>query len=565
MQKEKTMKNTALNIEEEALKKREYGAYYTPKSITDVLAKWAIRTKKDKILEPSFGGCGFLESSYERLISLGQSNPISKLFGCDRDTLAFNFLAKTIGVTDLTKRFLLGDFLESRPSDFKASEFDVVIGNPPYVSMHAMSEEQRASANHAMQSNEFFLGKRASLWAYFVLHSLSFIKRGGRCAWVLPNSFLHTEYAKYVHSELEKRFKKILIITLEERLFTVEGARERTLILLADHMDEGSCINGSHITHLKDSCELTETIDALWLNSEPFTTQRDFPQLDEKTFRAFNSLRKSSYSKTLASIAEIKIGIVTGANKFFVINESIRAEHKLAKSATKAIFAKNHQTSGLSIKTDDLVINELEDKRCLLLDTSGDKCKLKSVEAYLDTFPKDLRESTATFKKRGIWHRPDDNKDPDAFLTYMCDHGPRLILNKAKTTSTNTIHRVYFKEKLSERMKKLIAISAISSFSQLSAELHGRSYGSGVLKIEPSESKQIDLIIPEVIEPALITSTYNEIDKLLRSGFLDNARHAADELIIRPILKKDPDRTLALINESLIKLRKARRQPGRHS
>jgi len=43
--------------------KKQYGIFYTPKRVTDILCKWAIRSKTDKVLEPSFGGCKFIESS----------------------------------------------------------------------------------------------------------------------------------------------------------------------------------------------------------------------------------------------------------------------------------------------------------------------------------------------------------------------------------------------------------------------------------------------------------------------------------------------------------------------
>ena len=39
-----------------------HGAYYTPIEIVNFLTKWAIQTKKDKLLEPSFGGGVFLST-----------------------------------------------------------------------------------------------------------------------------------------------------------------------------------------------------------------------------------------------------------------------------------------------------------------------------------------------------------------------------------------------------------------------------------------------------------------------------------------------------------------------
>jgi hypothetical protein len=70
--------------------KRKLGIFYTPVRVTEILCKWAIRNSDDIIFEPSFGGCGFLESSHQRLLTLQSKSPIKQLFGCDIDTNAFS-------------------------------------------------------------------------------------------------------------------------------------------------------------------------------------------------------------------------------------------------------------------------------------------------------------------------------------------------------------------------------------------------------------------------------------------------------------------------------------------
>ena len=43
------------------------GRYYTPEQATRILCLWAIRRSEEKVLEPSFGACGFLEAASNRL------------------------------------------------------------------------------------------------------------------------------------------------------------------------------------------------------------------------------------------------------------------------------------------------------------------------------------------------------------------------------------------------------------------------------------------------------------------------------------------------------------------
>ena len=62
--------------------RKELGAYYTPSALSQVMSDWAIRKPTDKILEPSFGGCGFLESCEKSLMGNRLHKPNGKFIWC---------------------------------------------------------------------------------------------------------------------------------------------------------------------------------------------------------------------------------------------------------------------------------------------------------------------------------------------------------------------------------------------------------------------------------------------------------------------------------------------------
>jgi hypothetical protein len=162
----------------------------------------------------------------------------------------------------------------------------------------------------------------------------------------------------------------------------------------------------------------------------------------------------------------------------------------------------------------------------------------KFVSAYKRSFAKLDRDLVLTFKKRERWDQPDDGALPDAFFSYMNDFCPRLVLNDARVNCTNSIYRVFFKEDLKEQDKLLVAISLLSTFSQLSAEFEGRPYGSGVLKHEPSDMRKIRVLLPAT--PALeIRKTFFAVDRFMKAGDLNSATKAADSLILRNISETD--------------------------
>ena len=210
---------------------------------------------------------------------------------------------------------------------------------------------------------------------------------------------------------------------------------------------------------------------------------------------------------------------------------------------------------GAVLRTSDLVEARRGGRKLLLVDTDHPDIEDddSSIWRYLGTFGEAKRDSNKTFKKRKLWHRPDDGRTPDAFFPYMYQHGPRIILNEARTTSTNTIHRVYFKGEMSsegvgselpfplapsgktisaETWRRTCAVSILSTFSQLSGELQGRSYGAGVLKHEPSEARRIRLVLPDFNSLEDPDRVFDKADTALRDGAPDAAREVADEFVL---------------------------------
>ena len=59
------------------LDRKKNGIFYTPLEAANILCKWAIRSPEDYVIEPGFGGCGFLKSSLQRLSQLNCDSPSS--------------------------------------------------------------------------------------------------------------------------------------------------------------------------------------------------------------------------------------------------------------------------------------------------------------------------------------------------------------------------------------------------------------------------------------------------------------------------------------------------------
>jgi hypothetical protein len=550
-------------IKPSTLKKRR-GIFYTPPRLTHALARWAVRSASDVALEPSFGGCGFLTALKSRLESLGCADPSRQIFGCDIDARAFKHLATIIDGKIAPKHFLKSDFLRIGPVDFSQTHFDIVIGNPPYVSHHNMFLLQRNAAGAVGIGDSFRLSRKASLWAYFVFHSLTFLKPGGRAAWLLPGSVVHSDYAKDLLHELSHRFERVAVISVNERFFESNGTQESTEVLLVDNFGHAS---GSPSVEIKTARDMQQcgrflrTWDSQGWRGKALNGRVSRARLHSRQLRAFERFSTDACCNALRDLACVKIGIVTGANRFFVIDEKTATAHKLPPGVIRPVLARFDISEGLRLTPANFKKSRLEGERCLLLDSAGAPDDSK-VKAYLRRFSKAARDRNVTFQKRPIWHQPDDRNTPDAFLRYMHHVGPRMVFNEAEVNSTNTVHRVYFRKEIGRTTRQVVAISLCTTFSQLSAEIEGRAYGGGVLKHEPNEAMNIQMLVSESPSPVEVQLTFRLLHELLKAGQVHEANVLADAKIARWSGIKDARAANESMRGALIKLRARRhKQP----
>lgn len=515
--------------------KKKLGAFYTPNSLCQILADWAITSSEDKILEPSFGQCGFLEASRLRLEKLGSIDPKRNIYGCDIDPSAFDFLRKILGEPIDEQKFILEDFMKLWPNIHWKNNFNASIGNPPYISSHNLSISDKQNYLSRWKKIGIQINNKASLWAHFLIHTTTFIAPNGRLAWVLPGALLQADYAINVRNYISMIFQDTICILMEERFFLQEGTEEETVILLAKN--KAPQVNPQPIcfANAQNLDELKYIIEQ-WDNHEwagQYVTARPaYLYSNSNALNLYESINKSTQTKSLGDLIKITLGIVTGNNSFFVINESTKKQYKINSCYIRNILPRIRQAKGLNFSTNDYNSVVKSNLPCLLIHTKKVR-KNSPLIQYLNLLSEEDISNNKTFCKRTPWFAPDDGLNPDAFLSVMNHHGPKMVLNEANVTCTNTIYRAYFFDKnLSTFDKKLIAISLLTNFSQLSAEFTGRRYGSGVLKHEPSEMRKIKLLLPSNVDQTLISEYFLKIDLALRNDDHNLATLLADELIL---------------------------------
>jgi adenine-specific DNA-methyltransferase len=146
---------------------------------------------------------------------------------------------------------------------------------------------------------------------------------------------------------------------------------------------------------------------------------------------------------------------------------------------------------------------------------------------------------------------------PDGFMFRQIYDFPRVVLNTAEATSTDTIHRMSCEAK-----PQSVLANIYTHLTAASAEIEGRSYGGGVLELEPTEAGR--LLVPSALGSAL---PLDECDRLVRDGRLNDVLLENDRLVLMDQmgLSRRDCKMLRDIWEKMRDRRLARRRPGRAS
>jgi adenine-specific DNA-methyltransferase len=459
------------------------------------------------VLDPSFGGCVFLDSAARQMQALGVEQPGSFLCGVDIDTVCSVHAKKNSLLKGAS--ILEGDFLALQPGNEEMGFFDAIAGNPPYIRHHLLTSEQRDSACRASIAAGMSLPLTSSLWAYFVVHGTRFLKPNGRMAFVLPEAVLQAQYAIPVRKFLAQRFRHVIWIRLQERVF--ERTDEAVVLLLAWGQGPGE----EAVHRASGVAELASLIGSL----NGSTACASDPEGSLARVLASPSIR------TLGEVAEIKIGIVTGANKFFVLSEEEALQRGIDSNNRIAVLAATRHLHGLQFSEhdgNDLILRQVA---CQLLTIRKDSPIPAPLCQWLEEGKKlGIHERHHCQIRRAAWHQIDPPAPPDAFATCCRSGSPLLVLNLARWRTTNTLHAARFRSGVEPRA---VALGVLTALTSLAAELKGRRYGGGVLKMEPSSWQGLPIpIVDQAVE------AFDEADHLLREGREQDARHLADQVVL---------------------------------
>jgi len=177
--------------------RKRLGAWYTPPDLVDAVVEAVItpefvaaRPHLLSVLDPSCGDGRFLAAADRHIASLGAA---ASLIGCDLDPAAITAARATLGGhADLRHADALATVWSSQ-------RFDLVIGNPPYLSQMATATTRGGSSRRGG-------GPYADAAVEFLALAGELVDSdGGRVALVLPQSLLASRDAEAIRNSIGGR------------------------------------------------------------------------------------------------------------------------------------------------------------------------------------------------------------------------------------------------------------------------------------------------------------------------------------------------------------------------
>lgn len=469
-------------------KEKLRGGFYTELPIASFLAKWIKAAKPKTILEPSCGDGAFLEAIEQQHIET-----LKQITACELDAVEAE---KSRNRTMFPLCVLNIDFL--RWFLFQAQNkncFDAVVGNPPFVRYQYLSNEQQTLAEKIFAQLGLPFTKHTNAWVPFVLASIELLRPGGRIAMVIPSEIFHIPHAQSLRCYLVEQCSQILILDPEELWFT--NTLQGTVLLLAEKKRSFSeKSKGVAVIPAASRQMLSADPEILFRN----TAYTNGVTIEGKWMSMFLSpcerslvaqLKTRKNIKPFSEIASVDVGIVTGANKFFLVPENAVKEFSLTQWA-HPMFGRSNHVAGLIYSHKDHENNRdigLPTNFLWFQEEEIEKLPV-NVRRYLDIGLSQKLHARFKCRSRTPWYKvPSVYSAPIAMLK-RAHHYPRLVLNEADAYTTDTAYRI---RPLGIKSAALV-FSFVNSLTCLTAEMEGRHYGGGVLELVPSEIER--LLVP---------------------------------------------------------------------
>ena len=298
-------------------------------------------------------------------------------------------------------------------------DFDLAIGNPPYVRHHDLSPKWKLELSGILgRALDEKFDKRANGFVYFMCQALLSTADDGLCAQVVPYEWVSRPSAAFLRNAIEKKGWSVDVYRFESNIFTDSKVLTTASLSIIDKSTS--------------SCRLRF-----------FKVSEDL-KIKEAESVTGSDERLLSYTKRDKEIFAQR-GLSPGSQTVFCLTEKIRKQFGLKVGFD--VFPCITQMKTLPPNIDSLDENNffkyyvLGDQKCWLVSPSSSPSK--NLQRYFDSVPEELID-TYTCRKQSPWWRYSPHPSPSIlYNSGFTKFGPRTLTNRIGAIAIGTVHGVH--------------------------------------------------------------------------------------------------------------------------
>lgn len=315
---------------------KELGAVYTPLHIVNTILdeiNYHENIYHKKIIDPSCGDGAFLIVVVERFIMDCLNHQLHKnkivelleenIIGFDIDEKAvskcidnLNLISEKFEIHDVKWNIHIKNSLHRKSIEPYFSNFDFVVGNPPYIRIQNLGEQKENV------QRDWMLCKQGATDAFITFFELGYylLKKCGVLGYITPNNYFKNKSSKALRNFFIDTKSLHKIIDFGD-LQVFEKVTTYTCITI---LQKGNDL--SELTYIYDNKGINERFNYLELNEKGW---------DLTEYKILEKIRMlESKGIPLGQLAKVRVGVTTLANSYYIFKDLYPADG-LVKIKTK--------------------------------------------------------------------------------------------------------------------------------------------------------------------------------------------------------------------------------------
>lgn len=422
------------------------GQVYTKRAIADFMVGLFSLPRGARVLDPCFGRGVFVESLC--------ANTDFRIDGIEIDKQTFPLFVNPAPERCWLKNC---DFFDVEDT------YDGIIMNPPYVRHEEIDKMGPLGITKLKLQSAcglMAISSKANLYMYFILRAILLLRKGGELVAIFPNSWTNTPVGR--------QFLELL---------RLHGCLQLFIDVEGEPFDASPMVDVCIIKYIKGIQDATH-YQTMRINDDDTYTITDQDKQQERT---------SQHLIRLQSIARIRRGITTGANKLFV---------------NPPLFTPDHQVDILSSPKDLFGFTTKHCRQDRMLAVHPGDTLNEEEKAYIENCTRLIKKegTPQTLKKlidSGLpWHYVTVPPCAQIIFSYIIRKNIKFVLNSKRC---NVRDNFYMISSPHDPMLLMALLNNYHVFNQL--ESHGKSYGKGLLKLQKYDIDDIKMPHPSQLSP----------------------------------------------------------------